>query len=163
MMGVAAPSHQPATLLVNSWVVADLDGTLSDDNHRQHFAEAKDWDNYNAAAERDEVFSDAAAVLKLLATRYSLMLATGRDEAFRPELYHWLTKHDLQIFDWVEMRPTGDRRESFDLKISMMKGLFGDLETAMRAVHFMLEDRTKVAVQLRAAGFNVWDLRGATI
>lgn len=122
-------------------IVFDLDGTLADDGHREHFLTGhglkswdgkKDWDSYFAACYDDIPIDEVIAVMRDMAFawdenksnfRWEIEVWTGRSEAVREETMRWL--NDFVTHDWwyksrkiqaLRMRPVGDHRPACELK-----------------------------------------------
>ena len=92
--------------LIPLFVVFDLDGTLADDSHRQHFLqhEPKAWQEYFAACGRDVPIRQMIRVLNDMSHRGSQVeIWTGRNEDVRPETERWLTDHHV-AHDRLRMR-----------------------------------------------------------
>ena len=104
--------------LIPLFVVFDLDGTLADDSHRQHFLQRdpKAWSEYFSACELDPPIRQMIRVLNDLAHRGSQVeVWTGRNEDVRPETERWLVENHV-AHDRLRMRPSKDYRSQIDLK-----------------------------------------------
>lgn len=94
----------------------DIDGLLADDRHRQHFAVAKEWDDYFAetAMAADTVWLEGRTLAeKLVAEGAWVGYLTGRREDTRPVTYRWLYDHsfplwcaELMMKGYNDKRPT---------------------------------------------------------
>ena len=106
-------------------IVFDLDGTLADDEHRQHhlLADPQRWDEYYSECARDRVVEAAAEVFRALAPRHWLSIWTGRRADYWDDTMDWLirnidgarTRKSLGGVD-LKMRPVGDRTPAAELK-----------------------------------------------
>lgn len=145
----------------NFSIIVDLDGTLCDNSHRVHLAQAKDWDAFHAGIPLDVPHTEVATILAILAKEaFEIILLTGRDEKYREDTLAWLRRHDLvNLFDHLLMRPDDDRRPDHELKPSMITEHFGSAEEAQHSVLFCLEDRDKVVEALRNYGLTVWQVK----
>lgn len=147
-------------------IVVDLDGTVCDTAHRNHLAQAKDWDAFHAAAKDDRPRADVAFFLSVLARRsvldeILLVACTGRNERYRQTTLEWLIKHDLAVFDTILMRPDGDRRLDVEVKPAMLAEFVEGLEVPgceMPTVAFILEDRDRVVEAWRNLGYATWQV-----
>jgi hypothetical protein len=110
------------------WVF-DIDGTLADNEHRQHHLDGKkNWDAFFAEQHKDEPYQAVLDVLhalafdrcKVLGDR--VIIVTARDERFRDDTLDWLHKHiEFDISDSVYMRPLGHRGNDDVLKVDIIK------------------------------------------
>lgn len=139
-----------------SWVVVDLDGTLCDTSHRQHLAQAREWDQFNSLCCHDKPVKPIADLVGALAKSYSVLLLTARDETYEKMTYDWLIKHRIFSFDALLMRRKGDYRPDFEVKIEALEAMFGqDKEAVLKSVAFCIEDRNKVVEAMRNYGLTV--------
>ena len=98
--------------------IFDLDGTLSDHEHRvglvRHYP--PDFDAYNALCEGDPVIEEIAAVARAMhVSGHDVEIWTGRSAAVRAETERWLLAHSI-FYDRLLMRPEGDYRPAWELK-----------------------------------------------
>lgn len=151
------------------YIVVDLDGTLADNRHRAHLAEAKKWDEFHALMGEDAVFEDVLNTIWCIfgdidndyATfdyAVSVVFLTARDEKYRELTEAWLGKVGVPAHTLV-MRDRPHHEESAgDFKLRALKGL----EEAYGCKPlFCLEDQMNITLQLRAAGYNVWNVRNS--
>lgn len=99
--------------------VFDLDGTLANDDSRQHLAEKKDWHAYNLASANDLVNKDILAKLSdHFQNNDLIVILTGR--MWSPEVeevtIEWLNKNDI-FFDALVMRAPDNTRSNADYKL----------------------------------------------
>lgn len=141
-------------------IVCDLDGTLCNAEHRNSFAENKQWDEFHARLSDDVPYDDVAFLLRTIHDHAVIILCTGRTEKYRHETYKWLTKHKIPA-DQLFMRLDGDYRPDQEVKISTVNSY---IETNHSYgldsnVLMVLEDREKMVQAWRDAGFNCWQVR----
>lgn len=138
-------------------VVVDLDGTLCNSGHRDHLAQAGNWDEFHGQLIHDEPWNDVKLMVELLGSleSYIVIGLTGRNERFRNATYDWLNDHDI-VLDALLMRPNDDYRPDHELKPQM---LAEQLDNAQERVWFILEDREKVVEAWRNLGFACWQIR----
>jgi hypothetical protein len=114
-----------------SVIICDLDGTLADQTHRQHFITKPltmpiigqapwkpDWDTYYRACPADAPMETNIRVVQaLLASSpgLRLIITTGRSAAVRDETVQWLNTH-LDQWDGLVMRPVGNYTPDHELK-----------------------------------------------
>ena len=105
-------------------VIVDIDGTIADNTHRNHFLnnKKKDWDSYRELAINDDVHDDVIIVLKALkAIGCKLVLCTGRMERERTMTVDWLRKNDIfNMFSVLYMRKENDHREDYIVKKELL-------------------------------------------
>ena len=129
------------------FVVFDLDGTLADDMHRQHFLlqYPKDWDRYLDACADDAPIQPVIALAKTLDfAGWRFEVWTGRSERVREETEAWLKRHNLNPSK-VLMRAEGDYRPD-----SQLKG--GWLAETYKKPDIIVDDRNKSVAFWRAQG-----------
>ena len=107
--------------------VFDLDGTLSDDGHRQHFLHQspRDWDGYFGACDADKPIEPVVSVMRGLwglghihvshPQQWDIEIWTGRPEAYREQTVAWLKRYGLR-WDRLRMRADGDLRPAWTCK-----------------------------------------------
>ncbi len=98
-------------------VICDIDGTIANNDHRQHFLkEKKDWDGFFSKLHKDEpIFEIIDKVKALEKEGRRIIFLTGRPEKYRQQTEDWLKKYftfDLEIL----MRKDNDRRNKEQIK-----------------------------------------------
>lgn len=131
--------------------VFDLDGTLADTAHRQHFLEnsPRDWRSFFAAAPADTPLSEGVALAREAAADCDLLYLTGRPERCRADTEEWLRAHGLPEGP-VRMRRDHDRRPAVRTKLEALRGL-----RATRTVRMLVDDDPLVLAKAERAGFRV--------
>lgn len=91
--------------------VFDLDGTLADSGHRQHFLEGarRDWTGFFAAAVDDPPLDEGVRLVLSSAEECEIRYLTGRPERCRRDTVAWLEEQGLPE-GRVYMRRNDDRR-----------------------------------------------------
>jgi FMN phosphatase YigB (HAD superfamily) len=146
------------SLGMNSTIIVDMDGTLSDHNHRVHLAQANQWDEYHQGIPDDPPNLDVKALVNMLSREYYILIVTGRMEYCREMTTRWLIKYGIKA-DEILMRPNQDYSKAKDLKIRLLEEYFGSKEKVLGEVVAVLEDTDNVVSNLRAYGLNVWQVR----
>ncbi len=121
--------------------VFDIDNTLADTGHRQHFLEQRprDWDG----------FFGAAPALSLIHADCEVVYLTGRPERCRADTADWLARHGLPE-GRVWMRGDRDRRPARVTKLEVLQRI-----ARGREVRVLVDDDQLVCQAARAAGFRV--------
>lgn len=145
--------------------IFDLDGTLANIDHRQHFVvgDAKDWRAFFAACVHDVPNLPVIRTLQALRSAGAeCWIWSGRSDEVRPATVEWLCKHGC--FGWptgflpawpfgaperFRMRAAGDFRPDEELKL----GWLGDLDPPERnRLTAVFDDRDKVVAMWRSFG-----------
>ena len=138
-----------APMLYPMFVVFDLDGTLADGKHREHFINreigAKDWRGYFAACDRDQAIGPIVNTLRALAAAgHDIEIWTGRSDEVAEKTAAWLQERGLHGFK-MRSRPAGDHTPDHELKAAWM-------EQASRKPSLVFEDRARVVAMWRSHG-----------
>ncbi|WP_405792797.1 HAD family acid phosphatase [Streptomyces sp. NBC_01506] len=138
--------------------VFDLDGTLAETAHRQHFLEAvpKDWDGFFGAAGADTPLAEGVALVLKCAEECEIVYLTGRPERCRDDTLTWLRANGLpdgQVF----MRRNHDRRPARTTKVERLRKL-----AAKRGIRMLVDDDELVCDAVERAGFRVVRARWAS-
>lgn len=122
--------NMDTTAARKSVVVFDLDGTLADNTHRQHYMEQdkKDWKSFFDAMDRDMVVHEIAWIMNMMRVVnlfnpggepvYSI-ICTGRPDQWAYMTRVWLAKNKMD-FDGLMMRGPGDGRPDAIVKKEML-------------------------------------------
>ena len=92
-------------------VICDIDGTVANNDHRQHLLKGfKTWDLFFNALDKDTPILEVIEyVLKLYSNGKKIVFITGRPERFRKPTLRWLSRYfdfELNVF----MRENNDIR-----------------------------------------------------
>ena len=130
-------------------VISDLDGTISDAEHRVHLMREhpKDYDTFFAEARNDGPIEAVITVLNALKQAgHEIHIITGRSEAVRADTLAWLEEHSVP-HDRLLMRPehnfTPDDRLKKDWFLS---------DYRPEDVLLVLDDRSRVVRMWRQLG-----------
>ena len=97
----AAPAAERATVCV------DLDSTLCDTSHRHHLVlpgderPNTDWVAYSMACENDAPIAGTCRLVRLLATRFRIVLVSSRDEQSRTLTEGWLAAQGIPFDELI--------------------------------------------------------------
>ncbi|MFG3659024.1 hypothetical protein [Streptomyces sp. NPDC047706] len=138
--------------------VFDLDNTLADTAHRQHFLERRprDWDGFFAAAPADPPLAEGIALVLSSAEECEVVYLTGRPERCRRDTLDWLAAQRLPE-GRVHMRRDADRRPARHTKLETLRRL-----ARTRQVRMLVDDDELVCEDAERAGFTVVRARWAT-
>ncbi|MEV7525297.1 hypothetical protein [Streptomyces sp. NPDC091371] len=131
--------------------VFDIDNTLADTGHRQHFLERRprDWSGFFAAAPADPPLGRGVALAVESAEDCEVVYLTGRPERCRADTLDWLARHGLPE-GRLWMRGNQDRRPARTAKLEVLGRL-----ARGREVRMLVDDDELVCQAARAAGFRV--------
>ncbi|MFE5239457.1 MULTISPECIES: phosphatase domain-containing protein [unclassified Streptomyces] len=137
--------------------VFDLDGTLADSGHRQHFLEGRrrDWAGFFAAAPDDPPLEEGVDLALASAGECEVVYLTGRPERCRRDTLAWLEKQGLPK-GAVHMRRNDDRRPARRTKLEILRRL-----SRTREVRVLVDDDELVCDEAELAGFTVVRARWA--
>ncbi|MFE5212332.1 hypothetical protein [Streptomyces sp. NPDC056600] len=137
--------------------VFDLDNTLADTAHRQHFLETrpKDWDAFFDAAPQDPPLAQGVALALEAAQECEVVYLTGRPERCRRDAVAWLAAQGLPE-GRMWMRRNHDRRPARRTKLEILRDL-----ARGREIRMLVDDDELVCDDARRAGFRVVRARWA--
>ena len=135
--------------------IFDLDGTLSNADHRQHYLKGgtQDWDAFFEACDRDTPNKPVIKILKQLNFFSDIRIFSGRSEAVREKTIEWLVKHTgLNRIELprIKMRAKGDYTPDEILKLNWYKESLSSEER--ERVVCIFDDRNKVVSMWRSLG-----------
>lgn len=133
-------------------VICDLDGTVCNAEHRIHYAQRGEWDQFHALLSADRAYTDVVRILTgWHRAEIQIVFMTGRPERYRPETIDWLMLNALfrpQDYTLL-MRPNDDYQSDFVLKAGMVLNYGFSPERTL----CVLEDRDRVVTMWRDLGF----------
>ena len=111
------------------YVICDIDGTVADNNHRQHLlGKSRNWEAFFNEMENDQPINN---VLEMVKKKYEdgfqIIFLTGRPERYRSITKKWLEKYIYFEFCLV-MRKDNDTRNKVLVKKELFKENFSDLQ-----------------------------------
>lgn len=137
-------------------ILCDVDGTLANGEHREHFVkqEKKDWDSYYALLGNDKPIDLVVRWIQELKKEFTICLLSGRPDIYQIETMSWMRKHGVE-YDWLFMRSGGDKRPDVMVKSDFLKHL------PKEKIEFAIDDRPCVIREVwRANGVRVIPVRG---
>lgn len=141
-------------------VICDIDGTIADTTHRQHFVEVapgerKDWHGFFEAMDTDPVRED---VRKMLIDHYNngatVVFMSGRPDNYKDRTLEWLEKNALSFAFTLMMRKASDSRDDTIVKKEMLDMYFPDKSKIISVI----DDRPSVIRMWRENGLEVVDV-----
>lgn len=98
-------------------VVFDMDGTLTNPEHRVHFLEGdKDWDSFYEACDGDAAKPEILAAMRAhIDAGHTVQIWTGRRESVRQKTVDWLSACGFEGIE-IAMRQDGDTRHDVIVK-----------------------------------------------
>lgn len=130
-------------------VIIDLDGTLSLNEHRQHFVQRpvgeKDWGSFFDACDGDTLNEPVLMTMEALRNiGCDVRIWSGRTSRVREKTERWLSENGVHGF-LLKMRPEEDHRPDVVLKSEW-------LAEASQKPAMVLDDRDSVVEMWREAG-----------
>lgn len=108
--------------------IFDLDGTLSNGNHRLHLLPKKDlhltesWTAFNMSAGGDAPITDTILVMKAMrAAGFIVIILTGRSDEAREITEKWLVQNGASHYDLLIMRSASDNRKDTVIKEEILR------------------------------------------
>lgn len=140
------------------FVIFDLDGTLSNGEHRLHLLPTVDlhltesWSEFNRAAKDDSPFSNNISVCNaMFDAGYLVIILTGRSDEVEAETRAWLSENGVS-FDWLIMRRAEDNRKDTVIKEEVLRTIGLDRIVAC------WDDSPNVIAHLRGLGLTVYQV-----
>ena len=106
-------------------ILCDIDGTVANNDHRQHFLEGKkDWDGFFSELINDKpIFPIINKVIEEHDAGKDIVFLTGRPEKYRNVTTEWLKRYfDFEIK--LLMRKKNDRRDKLIIKKELLEEQF---------------------------------------
>lgn len=136
-------------------VIFDLDGTIADNEHRNHLVRCQDpdWRAYFAACTDD---APNTPVIKMLDALFNegreVWIVSGRSDEVRAETEAWLADHNVS-YDKLIMRPKDSQTPDHVLKKEWLNTII-----PKGAVLCVFEDRSRVVDMWRAEGLTCFQV-----
>lgn len=139
-------------------VICDMDGTLADCEHRQHFlnGEKKDWRGFFSEMGKDTLRVDVYEQVKdavLADEDVKLILVSARPDNYREATENWLFHNMKFKYDALIMRFANDKRPDTEVKEEIYEKLLKNLNIVK-----VFDDRPSVIRMWRSKGLDVVDV-----
>ena len=130
-------------------VIFDMDGMLSNVDHRLHFLEGerKDWNSFFEAMGDDGPNDAVMRLLQNMHHNYRIIIVTARPAEYTQKTIAWLGHH-LIPFDKIYTRKSGDFRQDAIVKQEILQQILDDGYDPFLAV----DDRKEVVEMWRSFG-----------
>lgn len=140
-------------------IICDIDGTVSDLQHRLHHVKAgpgkKNWDAFHEGVEHDNPFPDIIRIVTILRdSGHPLWFVTGRMDYTREATERWLGKH-VGKYEQLFMRKTADYRPDDVVKEEIYGAHLVPLAIVPNTTLAVFDDRNRVVTKWRELGFRV--------
>lgn len=134
-------------------IIVDVDGTLANCEHRQHFlrSKPKNWKAFNAAILQDGVHHDIVWLVKTLKNANNrILICSARTDDLREKTIQWLheTAEMEGVYDKLYMRQAGDYRDDGIVKLELLEQIRNDGYDPT----IVIDDRDRVVTAWRQAG-----------
>ena len=133
----------------NKAVIFDIDGTLADHSHRQHYAQSKprNWKAYNELMHLDKPAAKIVNLIEIFKPSHRIILCSGRSSEFRNVTTKWLSEHNI-FWEDLHMRPEGDFRSDHIIK----EEILNEIWTSGYNPEYAIDDRNSVVAMWRRNG-----------
>ena len=136
-------------------VIFDLDGTLADCQHREHYIKEspKNWDMFYSECDKDTVIESTASIFRLLKRNgYKVDILTGRRDTEHTKTMKWLMDNDL-LPHTLRMRPARQWCKDTQLKQEWL-----DKYYSIDEIKGWFEDRKQVVDMVRSNGITCYQV-----
>ena len=133
--------------------VFDLDGTLSNCEHRRHYVmtKPKNWPAFNRKMHLDTPYQDIILMSQILQQAgFMNVMATGRGAENREVTTKWLVEHQVP-FSKLYMRPEKDSRSDDIVKVEILNQIIDEYGKPV----YWFDDRQQVVDAIRNQGIRV--------
>lgn len=136
-------------------IICDLDGTLASVEHRRRFVmpvegRRKQWHEFHRRLSLDAPVPEVLGILRALQDDVSIVLTSGRPDAYRYQTEWWLMEHEVP-YDELFMRRQGDSRLDSIVKREIYER---DIAPKYQVV-YAIDDRPQVVDVWRSLGIPV--------
>ena len=134
-------------------IVFDVDGTLSNNEHRQHHLETKprNWKLFNETIHLDLPHYDIIWLLNTFRNAGNrIIICTARTSDLRQVTEEWLARYDIK-YHAMYMREEKDYRDDGIIKVEMYRQILSDGFDP----YLWIDDRKRVVDALRDIGVRV--------
>lgn len=136
--------------------VFDIDGTISNNEHRKHLLPncnlhlTSSWSEYNKACSNDEPIATMINMMNSLAEASHVYIMTSRSDEVEYETVKWLNDNNVE-YDYLFMRNRHDNRKDYLIKEGWLERLSDRCKDGV----IIFEDNPQVIKHLRKCGYKV--------
>ena len=137
-------------------LIVDIDGTLSNCDHRLHFIQDgnKDWNAFFDAMSEDTLNESVHQLMTLTYPKCHKVIMSGRPTSYRHKTKEWLKKYNVDYVALI-MRNMNDKRPDWVVKGELFDKYFPD----KNRIEMIIDDRVSVIEQAwRSRGLPVIDV-----
>ena len=146
-------------------VIFDIDGTLSNPEHRLHYVngeQEKDWNKFFAEMVNDTVNEDVVNLAMAIEDYATVIIVSGRPDSYKEQTTKWLHDHHI-YFRELHMRKADDYRQDYIIK----QEILADLKERYD-IWFVVDDRQQVVDMWRREGLTclqcaTWEEKPVTL
>ena len=133
-------------------ILCDIDGTIANNDHRQHFLQGKkDWDGFFSELINDEpIFPIINKVIEEHDAGKDIIFLTGRPERYRHSTTLWLKKYFKFEINLV-MRRNNDLRNKLIIKKELLMQNFN-----LDEIELIIENDEELVSMWKDIGTNVF-------
>jgi hydroxymethylpyrimidine pyrophosphatase-like HAD family hydrolase len=133
----------------NKAIIVDLDGTLCNTEHRQHYMnkDKKDWIGFYSEIPFDKPNHWCVELIKHMSKSYYIIFVTGRPLDYEDTTSKWLQKNGFGTF-MICHRKSGDYRKDSIVKEEIYKNHIEERFDVL----FCVDDRQQVVDMWRSLG-----------
>lgn len=135
-------------------VIFDIDGTLSNCQHRRYLAEEGDFKSFEYPFNilQDEPNHTIIDVLRMFRSQgYPIVITSGRNERAKDVTIEWLKKHNIR-YDELYMRGQWDSRPDHEVKKEFLDKI------GKNSVYCVFDDRDSVVKMWREQGLTCFQV-----
>lgn len=134
-------------------IIVDIDGTLSNNDHRQHFiaGEKKDWKSFSESCHLDKINAWCQYLVNGMQMNDAVIIyVSGRSEEYKPPTKNFINEH-CELNYHLYMRKSGDYRADTIIK----EEIYNEHIKGKYHVLFCVDDRPSVCRMWRSLGLTV--------
>lgn len=139
-------------------VIFDLDGTLSNGEHRLHLLPSEEdrgsteaWVAFNKACSGDSPILSTIRVARSLIKDYRLVILTGRGAQAEQETRAWLKLHKVPYHELI-MRAADDHRKDIEFKEEVLRKI------GLENIECAFDDLEHVVKHIRSLGITAYQV-----
>ena len=135
-------------------ILCDIDGTVANNDHRQHLLKNfNNWNKFFLAMSKDDPYPKAVKLLENFSKDYEIIFLTGRPERYRKETTEWLKKNiNLKTFELI-MR----ENEDFTDKVQAKKKMFRN-KLSSKKIKLIIENDEELINLWESLNLDVLDI-----